>query len=330
MQKKINIGLIGYGVVGKRRILSLPINFNLVACADPYIKINKIKLDKKNIYVFNNWRKLIDLKSLDAIIVCTTHNLHSIIIKECIKKNLHVFVEKPASINDLQSKQILKLLKKKKNLKIRVGFNHRYHPAFLLAKKIINRNKIGKIMYIRAIYGHGGRKNYHKEWRFNKKFSGGGELIDKGSHLIDLSRLFLKNLKVDYSKLNTFFWKSKLEDNCFINLSNKQGAMAVLHASSTEWKNKFIFEIFGKYGKIEINGLGKSYGKEILKYYKMSKNMGIPYSKTYVFKENDMYSWKEEMKEFSSDIKQNRNPVPGIKDAHENLRIISTIYKSRK
>ena len=64
-----------------------------------------------NIYVFNNWRKLIDLKSLDAIIVCTTHNLHSIIIKECIKKNLHVFVEKPASINDLQSKQILKLLK---------------------------------------------------------------------------------------------------------------------------------------------------------------------------------------------------------------------------
>ena len=243
---------------------------------------------------------------------------------------MHVFVEKPASINDLQSKQILKLLKKKKNLKIRVGFNHRYHPAFLAAKKMVNNNKIGKIMYIRAIYGHGGRKNYHKEWRFNKKFSGGGELIDKGSHLIDLSRFFLKNLKVDYSKLNTFFWKSKLEDNCFINLSNNQGAMAILHASSTEWKNKFIFEIFGKYGKIEINGLGKSYGKEILKYYKMSKNMGIPYSKTYVFKENDMYSWKEEMKEFSSDIKQNRNPVPGIKDAHENLRIISTIYKSRK
>ena len=117
MQKKINIGLIGYGVVGKRRILSLPNKFNLVACADPYLKINKIKLGNKNVYVFKNWRKLIDLKSLNAIIVCTTHNLHSIIIKECIKKNLHVFVEKPASINDIQSKQILKSLKKKKKFK---------------------------------------------------------------------------------------------------------------------------------------------------------------------------------------------------------------------
>ena len=330
MKKKINIGLIGYGVVGKRRIKSLPNQFNLVACSDPYIKLNKINLNQKKIYITKNWKNLINIKSLNAVIICTTHNLHFTIIKECIKKNLHIFVEKPASVEDTQSKQIIKLLKKKKNIKIRVGFNHRYHPAFLLAKKIINHNKIGKIMYIRAIYGHGGRKNYDKEWRFKKKFSGGGELIDKGSHLIDLSRLFLKNLKLDYSKLKTFFWNSKLEDNCFLNLSNKDGAVALLHASSTEWKNKFIFEIFGKYGKVEISGLGKSYGKEILKYYKMSKNMGIPNSKNYVFKENNMYSWKEEMKEFCIDILKNRNPVPGIKEAHENLRIISKIYKIRK
>ena len=75
----------------------------------------------------------------------------------------------------------------------------------------------------------------------------------------------------------------QLEDNCFLNLQNKNGSTAFLHASCTEWKNKFLFEIFGQFGKIEINGLGKSYGEEKLILYKMSKKMGIPTKKVFKF-----------------------------------------------
>ena len=92
---------------------------------------------------------------------------------------------------------------------IKVGYNHRYHPAFLKAKKMIKENQIGKLMYIRAVYGHGGRLNYNKEWRFNKKLSGGGELIDKGSHLIDLSRIFLGDLSVDKFRLKNIFLENE-------------------------------------------------------------------------------------------------------------------------
>ena len=74
MKKKINIGLIGYGVIGKRRIKSLPNQFNLIACSDPYIKLNKINLNQKNIYITKNWKKLINIKSLNAVIICTTLN----------------------------------------------------------------------------------------------------------------------------------------------------------------------------------------------------------------------------------------------------------------
>ena len=184
-------------------------------------------------------------------------------------------------------------------------------------------------MYIRAVYGHGGRLNYNKEWRFNKKISGGGELIDKGSHLIDLSRLFLGNLSINFCKLKTFFWKMKLEDNCFLNLENKKGAFAFLHASCTEWKNKFIFEIFGKDGKIEINGLGKSYGKETLIYYKMSKSMGIPKKNVYSFKNNENFSWKMELNDFYLDIIKKRKSIPNINDVYENLKIINRIYNNQ-
>ena len=119
----------------------------------------------------------------------------------------------------------------------------------------------------------------------------------------------------------------KLEDNCFLNLENKSGSLAFLHTSCTEWKNKFVFEIFGKSGKIEINGLGKSYGPESLTCYKMSKKMDIPKKKFFLFNQGPDYSWREELKEFYIDIVKKRVPVPGIKEAYENLKIINIIYK---
>ena len=327
-RKIINIGLIGCGIIGLRRLANLPKNFRLIGCADPIIPLKKIFKKNKKLILTSNWKKLLNLKNLDAVIIATTHQLHTQIISECVKKDLHVFVEKPGGISAIKTEKIIQNLRKKKvYLNIRVGFNHRYHPAFLKAKELIKKKLIGKILYIRAVYGHGGRLNYEKEWRFKKKISGGGELIDKGSHLIDLARFFLGDLKIISSKLKNFFWKMQLEDNCFLNLQNKNGSTAFLHASCTEWKNKFLFEIFGQFGKIEINGLGKSYGEEKLILYKMSKKMGKPAKKVFKFSKKDS-SWIKELEEFYIDIVKKRISNPGLVDIYKNLKIINAIYKS--
>jgi len=155
--------------------------------------------------------------------------------------------------------------------------------------------------------------------------SGGGELIDKGSHLIDLCHYFLGDLRLVFSDLNTFFWKTRLEDNCFLILKNSKSNKAYLHSSCTEWKNKFIFEIFCQYGKIEINGLGKSYGIEKLILYKMKKKMGKPSKKVWLYKNDN--SWKTEINEFYKDIKFNRISKPGLREALKNLNLIKKIYK---
>lgn len=326
-KKIINVGLIGCGTVGLKRLNNLPRKFRLIGCADPIISVAKIFKKKNNLFLTRDWKKLIELKNLNAVIVATTHHLQSQIISECVNKNIHIFVEKPGGISARETyKIILKLKKKKTKINIRVGFNHRYHPAFLRAKELIKNKIFGKILYIRAVYGHGGRLGYEKEWRFKKNFSGGGELIDKGSHLIDLSRFFLGDLKIISSNLKNFFWKMRLEDNCFLNLENKYGNNAFLHASCTEWKNKFLFEIFCKYGKIEINGLGKSYGNEKLILYRMSKKMGKPLIKEYKFSKKDL-SWKKELEEFYLDITKKRKSSPNLNDIYKNLQIINNIYK---
>ncbi len=274
MKIEKKIGIIGCGLIGWKRAKALK-KKEILGCFD----IDDLKSD--NFSKFFNCRKytkindIIDNKEITIIFICTTHKyLHQIAL-EVLKKKKHILIEKPGAIN-LPSLTLLKKKYKNKNIKLHIGYNHRYHPSILEAKRIIDKKKLGKVMYIRARYGHGARLKYHKEWRMNKKLSGGGELIDQGSHLIDLSRFFLGNLKLKYSKLKSYYWKtnSKVEDNAYLVLENKNGCISFLHCSCTEWKNKFSFEIFCMKGKIEIRGLGGSYGMEKLILYKMKKKNG--------------------------------------------------------
>jgi len=325
-QIKFNIGIIGCGLIGQRRAKHLGKKGVLIACADTNIKnANKIAL-KKNILIFTNWKKLIEIKELDIIFVSTYHNKLCNIVLESYKKGKHVFVEKPGAKNFIEIKRLIKIVKNK-NIKIKVGFNHRYHQSIVKSKNIIKSGALGNLMYIRGRYGHGGRLGYENEWRAKKKIAGGGELLDQGSHLIDLSRMFLGNFNKVSGFINTYFWKMSVEDNAFLTLRTANDRVAFLHASWTEWKNLFSLEIFGTKGKLDISGKGGSYGLEQLIFYKMTKKMNKPKAQKWSFKDNDT-SWKNEINDFYNDIIFNKEPSPNLKDAYETLKIINQVYKS--
>ena len=74
-----------------------------------------------------------------------------------------------------------------------------------------------------------------------------------------------------------------VEDNGFMHLTTRAGQVAWLHASCTEWKNLFSFEIFGRDGKLHIEGLGGSYGVERLSFYRMLPQMGPPDTTIYEY-----------------------------------------------
>ena len=181
-------------------------------------------------------------------------------------------------------------------------------------------------MFVRARYGHGGRVGYDKEWRAQPELSGGGELIDQGVHLIDLARWFLGDFTDIQGHAHTYYWDMPVDDNGFLILKTPQKQVAFLHASCTEWKNTFSFEIYGKRGKIDINGLGGSYGVERISFYKMSEKMGPPETFIWEYPMADD-SWEVEFAEFVEDIKQKRQPSVGIEDAHAALTIVEEIYR---
>ena len=117
-----------------------------------------------------------------------------------------------------------------------------------------------------------------------------------------------------------------VEDNGFLLLKTPKKQVAFLHASCTEWKNLFSMEIYGKNGKLEISGLGGSYGLEKLTHYKMLPQMGPPETISWEYPMADD-SWAVEMAEFYEDIKLNRAPAASLDDAYQALTIIEKIYK---
>jgi predicted dehydrogenase len=127
---------------------------------------------------------------VQIVVVATLNATLAEISAEAIRAGKHVLVEKPGGISAAQIDELIALAAKL-NVRVRVGFNHRYHPAFQKARELFESGALGELMFVRARYGHGGRIGYDKEWRADKKLSGGGELMDQGVHLIDLAGWFL-------------------------------------------------------------------------------------------------------------------------------------------
>jgi predicted dehydrogenase len=146
-------------------------------------------------------------------------------------------------------------------------------------------------------------------------------------HLIDLSRWFL-NSEFEHIDgfVHTYFWNMPVEDNGFLMLRTASNQAAWLHVSWTEWKNTFSLEIYGRDGKLQIDGLGGSYGVEQLTYYRMLPEMGPPETTIWQFPGEDK-SWALELEEFMTDIELDREPNPGLSDARAALHVVQSIYK---
>jgi predicted dehydrogenase len=321
----LRIGIVGCGLIGQKRARALGTGGRLVACAD--IDVGRAENLAKGFgaKVFGDWRDLVCLLEVDVVVIATLHDSLAAITLAAVEAGKHVLVEKPAARSAKELEPVIAAAEKK-GVKVRVGFNHRYHRSLRKAKEIFDSGALGELMFIRGRYGHGGRIGYDKEWRAKPELSGGGELIDQGPHLIDLSRWFLGDFSEVQGFAHTYYWDMPVDDNGFMLLKTEKKQTAFLHASCTEWKNLFSMEIYGRDGKLDLSGLGGSYGVEKLTWYKMLPEMGPPETISWEYPMGDD-SWGVEMAEFYDDIRLNRSPAAGLGDAYAALKIIEQIYK---
>jgi len=265
---------------------------------------------------------------VDLVLVATTHDVLAPVTLAAVQAGKHVLVEKPAARSAAELRPVVEAAGRGRSL-VRVGFNHRYHRAFRQLRALLDQGVAGELMFLRARYGHGGRVGYEKEWRADPVRAGGGELIDQGMHLIDLSRWLLGDLSTVLGRARTCYWDMAVDDNAFLMLETARGQVAWLHASASEWKNTFSLELYGRGAKLQVDGLGGSYGVERLTLYRMLPEMGPPETTAWEFPMADD-SWSVEFAEFLNDIKLGQEPDPNLDDALAALRVVASIYKESR
>ena len=321
----MKFAIIGCGLIGKKRLAGLPPGSLAVACDLDISRADSLVKTAKCGRATQDFHDAVSDPTIGAVIVSTLNGTLAEISLAALRAGKHVLVEKPGALTAREMEPLVAEAAARK-LCVRVGYNHRFHPAFQKAREIFESGALGEMMFIRARYGHGGRTGYDREWRADPKLSGGGELIDQGVHLIDLSRWFLGDFAAVEGHTATFFWDMPVDDNAFLSLRTVTGQMAWLHASCTEWKNLFSFEIYGRDAKLHIEGLGGSYGVERLHFYKMLPEMGPPETTVFEYPRGDQ-SWKIETDEFLKDIATGRNPSPCLADGIAVLRVVDRIYR---
>ncbi len=322
------IGIIGAGLIGKKRAASFASfkNVRLAAVCDLSPGRAQGLAKEFGSAVEKDATSLINRSDIDAVVIATANDAIVPCAVQALRAEKHVLAEKPAGRNPEELRELVEAAKNARGI-LRVGFNHRFHPGLQKAQELVRAGAVGPLMYIRARYGHGGRIGYDKEWRADPALSGGGELLDQGVHLIDLSRWIAGDLGLEFGRVETYFWNMPVEDNGFLLLkSPHSNVRAFLHASCTEWKNLFDFEIFGQTGKIQIFGLGRSYGAEELRFYKMKPEMGPPDFERHEFPGEDD-SWKFEFAAFLQEIEGKKTDIATGEDAYHAVRLVYEAYR---
>ena len=312
----LRVAIVGCGLIGDKRAGALRDQDEVVGATDPLAERAESLVNR---YGGRNCSTVDELFGLepDVAIVATTHDQLTPMAERALRAGAHVLVEKPAGLGTAHVERLMRAADDAGRL-VKVGFNHRFHPAISQLASEVHSGRYGELMHVRARYGHGGRLGYDREWRADAARSGGGELIDQGMHLLDLTHWIAGPLPLHCALLRTHFWDTEVEDNAALILGaadERSAPWAMLHVTWTEWKNTFAIEVYCRTAKLQVDGLVRSYGTQRLRIYRMRPELGPPDLEERTFADEDV-SWEAEWENLAGALAFGKPILGSLEDAH--------------
>ena len=328
-KEKLRVGIAGYGVVGKRRHQFIDQHPNLKTVAVCDQKFTKRGFFPEGVCYLSSYQELLE-ENLDMLFISLPNYMAAEVTIAGLERNLHVFCEKPPSRDVEGIEQVIETEKKHPELVLKYGFNHRYHNSVREALRIVKSGELGKILNVRGIYGKSKVIPFSGAWRAERKFAGGGILLDQGIHMVDLTRLFCGEFTEIKSFISNDYWNHDVEDNAFAIMRSREGQVAMFHSSATQWEHCFNMHLALSEGYLELSGIlsgSKSYGQEqlIIGKRREESHVGTLEKEEITYLEDN--SWRDEIYEFADAVMNNTKIICGTSlDALETMKLVYRIY----
>ena len=289
--KKLNVGLIGAGFMGKAHSLAyvampmffwpapaIPVRKTIVDVSDSIAAeaAQRFGFEKST----SDWRSVVEDPEIDIIDIATPNHLHAEIAIAAAAAGKHIISEKPLARNGDEAKTMYDAVKNAGIVHM-VAFNYRRTPAVALAKKYIDEGAIGDILNFRGTYlqDWSADPDGPLSWRFQKSIAGSGSLGDIGTHVVDMARFLCGEITQVNTQLKTWVKTRPLQaggvdklgastkdstaprgevdvdDEVLSLLEFQNGAIGSLEATrNAHGRNNFLtFEIHGTLGSIYFN-----------------------------------------------------------------------------
>ncbi|HUR91674.1 MAG TPA: Gfo/Idh/MocA family oxidoreductase [Gemmatimonadaceae bacterium] len=322
----LRVGIAGYGVVGKRRrqFIDLHPQLETVAVCDRVFEHSPPS--QIDVPYHTNYRELLKEK-LDVLFVCLTNDIAAEVTMAGLEAGLHVFCEKPPGrdINDIAA--VIRCERGHPGLKLKYGFNHRYHESVKDALQIVRSESLGRPLDLRGVYGKSKMIGFDSDWRTKRALAGGGILLDQGIHMLDLMRLFAGEFRDITSHVSNSYWRHDVEDNAYALMRSVEGVVALLHSSATQWRHRFQLDITLERGMIILSGIlsgSMSYGAETMTVAVAAEDdRGDPRETTTRYNRDN--SWRDEIADFADVILRDTPVVDG--SSLEALRTMHLVYR---
>ncbi len=327
---RLGAAVVGCGLIGRRRAAEVARSprSRCVVVVDVNREAASALANEVAAEAASDWRAVIVRPDVDAVLVATPNGFLAEIAVASLEAGKHVLVEKPMGRSLAEALEMQQAAQRTGRV-LKIGFNHRYHPAIAEARRLVAAGEIGKLINARCRYGHGSRPGSEREWRASRELAGGGELLDQGVHVLDLLNWFMGHDPVGaFAWLQTAVWPlGDLEDNAFGLVRYPGGEVAALHVSMTQWKNLFSLELFGNRGALVIEGLGRSYGVETLTVVRRKMEGGTPEVEVVRYEGEDE-SWCAEWRDFLGAV-LDREPMLGTPEhGVVVMRALDALYRS--